>query len=190
MLKASNRGETVKLNKTARSAVVAALAGASLVVASSSADAAGLFDFLFGGGQRQAPQYQPQYQPSYGAPLDVRVNPKRRKHQGVAKARPTRERTTKVVNKAINPKDHPNWYLEDTTLRRGDIVVLPTGVMVYQGGPKPQTREDFSKLSDSRLVSKKERERILQMAGPPTVTAEQDSPAKGKEATAATNPVQ
>lgn len=178
----------MKLSKTVRSLAVAALAGGSLVAASSSAQA-GLFDFLFGGGQRQAPQYAPQYAPSYGAPLDVRVNPHKRKPQA-AKARPARERTTKVVNRAINPKDHPNWHLEDPTLRRGDIVVLPTGVMVYQGGPKPQTREDFSKLSDSRLVSKKEKDRILNMAGPPTVTAEADNPAKGKEATAATNPVQ
>lgn len=147
---------------------------------------AGLFEFLFGGAQRPAPQY---YQPpGYGgAPLDVRVNPRRK--QGAAKARPARERA-KVVNKSINPKDHPNWYLEDPTLRRGDIVVLPTGVMVYQGGGKPQTKEDFAKLSESRLVSKKERERIQLMAGPPTVTAEKDDPAKGKEASGPTNPIQ
>lgn len=149
---------------------------------------AGLFDFLFGGGGQRAPQsYAPP--PSYGRPLDVRVNPQKRKTRGIAKARPARERT-KVVNRSINPKDHPNWHLEDPTLRRGDIVVLPTGVMVYKGGAKPQTREDFTKLSESTLVSKKERERIQKMAGPPSVTAEIDNPSKGKEASGQTNPVQ
>lgn len=148
---------------------------------------AGLFDFLFGGGGYQRPA--PQYQPGYGSPLDVRVNPNKRKQSGAAKARPGKERT-KVVNKSIDPRKHPNWYLEDPTLRRGDIVVLPTGVMVYQGGARPQTKEDFAKLGDSRLVSKKERDRIQEMVGPPTVTAAGDEATRNKEASGQTNPVQ
>lgn len=148
---------------------------------------AGLFDFLFGGQQRQAPQYYAPA-PSYDrAPLDVRVNP-RRKVKDAGKARP--ERTTKVVNKSIDPRQHPNWFLEDPTLRRGDIVVLPTGAMVYQGGSRPQMKEDFAKLGESRLLSKKERERIGDMVGPPTVTAEVEDATKGKEATGPTNPIQ
>lgn len=180
----------MKFSQILRPVALVALASGTWIAASTEAQA-GLFDFLFGGGyQRPAPQhYAPP--PSYGrAPLDVRVNPQRRKPHGVAKARPTRERGPKVVNRSIDPRQHPNWHLEDPTLRRGDIVVLPTGVMVYKGGARPQTREDFAKLSESSLVSKKERDRIQQMAGPPTVTAEKDDPAKGKEASGATNPVQ
>jgi len=179
----------VKLSQLVRPLAIAALAGGSFVAAPTQAQA-GLFDFLFGGGAQQRPPQSYAPPPSYGRPLDVRVNPQKRKTRGIAKARPTKERTTKVVNRAINPKDHPNWYLEDPTLRRGDILVLPTGVMVYNGGAKPQTREDFSKLSESRLVSKKDRERIEKMAGPPSVTAEVESPAAGKEAAGQTNPVQ
>jgi hypothetical protein len=166
----------------------AVLASGTVVGATAPANA-GLFDFLFGGGyQRPAPQqYAP---PAYSRePLDVRVNPQRRKATGAAKVRPGKERT-KVVNKAIDPRQHPNWYLEDPTLRRGDIIVLPTGAMVYEGGSRPQTKEDFANLSESRLVSKKERERIKELVGPPTVTAQGEDPAAGKEATGPTNPIQ
>jgi hypothetical protein len=165
-------------------AALGALAAASVVATPASA---GFFDFLFGGGyQRPAPQY---YAPAYErAPLDVRVDPRRRA-PGQAKARTDKESAPKkVVNKAIDPKAHPNWFLEDPTLKRGDIVVLPTGAMVYEGGSRPQTKQDFAKLSDSRLVSKKERERINDMVGPPIETAVIDGPAK--EASVVTNPVQ
>ena len=75
-------------------------------------------------------------------------------------------------------------------LTENSIVVLPTGAMVYQGGARPQTREDFAKLGESRLVSKKERDRIMDMVGPPTVTAETDEALRNKEATGPSNPVQ
>lgn len=184
-------GQAVKLSQSVRSLALAAVAGGAIVGASSQSQAAGLLEFLFGGGQRQAPQYYAP--PAYGAaPLDVRVSPRKRAKARstttAAKVRPGRER--KIVNTSIDPRLHPNWYLEDPTLRRGDIVVLPAGVMVYKGGPRPQTREDFAKLSETSLVSKKERIRIQQMAGPPAVSAERDDPARGKEAAGAVNPVQ
>ena len=177
----------MKLSTFVRPLALAFVVGGATLAPAGQAQA-GLFDFLFGGAPRPAPQY---YAPSYGAPLDVRVNPQKRKREGTAhKVRPGKERTTKVVNTSIDPKKHPNWYLEDPTLRRGDIVVLPTGAMVYQGGARPQTREDFAKLGESRLVSKKERDRIKDMVGPPTVTAESDEALRNKEATGPSNPVQ
>ena len=169
----------MKLSSLVRPIALAVVVGGATLAPVGEAQA-GLFDFLFGGG-RPAPQY---YAPSYGAPLDVRVNPQKRRREGAQRVRPGKDRTTKVVNTSIDPKQHPNWHLEDPTLRRGDIVVLPTGAMVYQGGARPQTREDFSKLSDSRLVSKKERARIENMVGPPTVTAESDEALRNKEASA------
>lgn len=184
-------GQAVKLSQSVRSLALAAVAGGAIVGASSQSQAAGLFEFLFGGAPRSAPQYYAP--PSYGsAPLDVRVSPRKRSKttRAPTKVRPGKERTTKVVNRSIDPRLHPNWYLEDPTLRRGDVIVLPTGVMVYKGGPRPQTREDFVKLSETSLVSKKERIRIEQMAGPPAVSAERDDPARGKEAAGAVNPVQ
>ena len=178
-------GQTVKLSSFVRPIALAIAVGGATLAPIGEAHA-GLFDFLFGG-SRPAPQY---YAPSYGAPLDVRVNPQKRKREGAQRVRPGKERTTKVSNTSIDPRKHPNWHLEDPTLRRGDIVVLPTGAMVYQGGARPQTREDFSKLSDSRLVSKRERDRIKDMVGPPTVTAEKDEALRNKEASGPSYPVQ
>jgi len=49
----------------------------------------------------------------------------------------------------LDPATDPQWYLKDPTLRRGDIVVTATGVMVYQGGRGHDTNryEDFTALS-------------------------------------------
>ncbi|TDR94126.1 hypothetical protein [Enterovirga rhinocerotis] len=137
---------------------------------------AGLFDFLFGGMQPRHVAPAPGY--GDGAPLGVRVNPRKRERA----ARVPRERAKPVAQKPIDPVKQPNWYLEDPTLRRGDIIVLKTGVMVYNGGAKPQTREDFTALSKSRLVSKSERERIQKMAPPVTTAEGPESAAAGKEA--------
>lgn len=144
--------------------------------------AAGLLDFLFGGAR---PQYQPPSQPSYGGDFDVRplemtIRPRRSRSTG--EHREAREAKPKMAT-PIDPVAHPNWYLEDKTLRRGDIVVLKDRVLVYEGG-RSGSLEAFSSLDRSRLVSKVDRARVSQMAGLRRVTmadAEPDAvaPASG-----------
>ncbi len=53
----------------------------------------------------------------------------------------------------MNPDRNPTWYLDDPTLRRGDIVVLKGEVLVFQGGRVPYSRDDFSQLGRSHLSS-------------------------------------
>ena len=120
---------------------------------------AGLFDFLFGAQPNYAPA--PVYQTE---PLGVRVRP-RRSHRSARPDRVRAEANRKpVLATPIDPVTHPNWYLEDPTLRRGDIVVLKGRVLVFEGSRRNTGPEDFTALSQSRLLSKRERERIAKMA--------------------------
>lgn len=146
---------------------------------------AGLLDFLFGGGgfDRPAPAPAPRYYGNggSGAPLSVKVNP-RRKHKpsGTAVAGSGRDRKDKRLARTnIDPVKHPNWYLEDPTLRRGDIVVLTGEVLVYEGGRGQATRADFTSLSKSNLVSKGERDRIKTIATNPADAQDTPKSAEG-----------
>ncbi len=137
---------------------------------------AGLFDFLFGGFDRPA---QPTYEPGLG----VRVNPRRKAKPPTEARRDGPSKTARQI--PIDIGKVPNWHLVDPTLRRGDIVVLKTGAMVFEGGRKPATREDFTALGKSSRVSKQERDRILKMVGPPqvvTATTADGAEAPAKEA--------
>lgn len=138
---------------------VAALAVAGcLSVPGPAAAAGGLFEFLgsvFGG--RPAP---PAYE-DMGGGLDLTVHPQRR----VRSIRRRETSAAKPANTAINPVDHPNWYLEDPTLRRGDIVVLPGKVLVYEGGRGQAEQADFTSINRSSLVSKADRQKVGAMTG-------------------------
>lgn len=152
---------------------------------------AGLLDFLFGGGDGFGGA-RPTYQPSYGgSPLGVRVNPRRARKIVPAASRGQRPaRTTRTANRVpapkIDPVKNPSWYLTDQTLRRGDIVVLKTGVVVFEGGRSPFASEDFTALDKSRLVSKTERDRIQKMA--PRTTESDETPQSRPATTARETP--
>lgn len=136
-----------------------AAGAAGIALAAATPAQAGLFEFLFGGAfERPQPQYHER-----SAPLDVHVTPRRKPAQPHAvKAAPDRK---PVLAKAIDPVKRPNWYLEDPTLRRGDIVVLKGQVLVYEGGGRGSaTKADFMSLDKSRLISKGEKSRIEKMA--------------------------
>jgi hypothetical protein len=47
--------------------------------------------------------------------------------------RPKVSHRAAVLNAQIDPVLDPNWYLNDPTLRRGDMVVLENKVLVYDG---------------------------------------------------------
>lgn len=139
---------------SSRATLTALAAGLMMAATSQPSQAAGLFDFLFGGFSAPQPRYD------YGLPLDVRVNPERRRKAVVAN-RPEHKAKLQV---AIDPVKNPSWYLDDPTLRRGDIVVLKGRALVYDGGRGERTAEDFTPLQKSNLVSRSERERVDRMS--------------------------
>jgi hypothetical protein len=156
----------MSVNISLRVPLIALMVTAGSLAAQPALAAGGLFDFLgsvFGGGGSNAPAVQED------SPLDVTVHPRRAKR---SIRRNVEASHGKPTNTAIDPVQHPNWYLEDPTLRRGDIVVLPGGVLVYEGGRGPAQRDDFSSLSRSRLVSKTERQKIGAMVGPKDTTTQ------------------
>ena len=151
-----------------------AILAAALIVpvaCTGGAQAAGLFDAigsLFGGSPEPPRAYQPVPRGSYGldqGALDVTVRPRRlRPRRERAIARKAKPAPIRPAN--LDPATNPNWYLEDPTLRAGDIVVLKGEVLVFQGGRVPYAPEDFTSLADSKL-SKAERARVGAMAGLP-----------------------
>lgn len=106
---------------------------------------AGLLDFLFG--RSPAPRIE--------MPFEMTVRPQRQR----SKPRVLQDGGAKLST-PINPKEHPDWYLTDPTLRRGDVLVLPNKVLVYSGGRGPRQLADFDELGSSRLISARERARI------------------------------
>ena len=159
-----------------RSGMVAGLAGLGLVAAATPSGAEGLFDFLFGG---FAPQPRYEY-PAARAPLDVQVNPRRRKPENAGPVSAIANGPKPLLQKSIDPVATPNWHLADPTLRRGDIVVLKSGVYVFDGNRHAPSNRDFTAIGQSALVSKGERDRIENMAGSKTTRAH---PAEEKDAT-------
>jgi hypothetical protein len=167
----------MRLTRTGRAVLLlpALLAGA---VIAGDAKAGNIFDAIgaiFGGDPPQPtrefyrpaePDREPEPYRTYSdrEGLDVTVRP-RRKRQAAA-PRPV-ERMA-----AIDPVKVPTWYLEDPTLRRGDIVVLPGQVLVFEGDRGGDRRiEDFASLDESRLISNSERQRLQAMAGLPATAA-------------------
>lgn len=111
---------------------------------------AGFFETLFG----IAPS-RPVYAYPQSAPMDVTVRPRRGRASTRARGA---DRKAAAAHRApwvrINPEKEPDWYLRDTTLRRGDIVVLKTGPVVFEGSDRPaHVIEDFASLKDTRYVS-------------------------------------
>lgn len=114
---------------------------------------AGFLDVLFG-----APPAPPPPAAEPVRPLEMTVRPPKPAARAKAEAEHKAERMT-----PIDPVAHPHWYLEDPTLRHGDIVVLPRGAMVYQGRAAARRLSDFEEVARSRLLSRRERERIQQI---------------------------
>lgn len=145
-----------------RTASLGLCAGAGLAAMTPvDARAAGLADFfdsVFGGGQAA--------RPTEHVPLGVTVRGRSRgfaPRSRRARAERPRERRPAIV--AIDPVANPNWFMDDPTLRRGDIVVLDGQVLVFEGGKPPHGPESFSSLGKTRLLSQAERERVGAMAG-------------------------
>ena len=148
-----------------RSKLIATTMGVLLLAgaATPSVAAGGLFDAigaaLFG---QPAPRYAP-VELERG-PLNVTVSPRRR-----AAAPPRRLRALaakpKPVLVKLDPATDPTWYLRDPTLRRGDIIVLKTGVVVFDGAARAEhMADDFTPLGKTPLLSSTRRQEIAEMA--------------------------
>jgi hypothetical protein len=145
-----------------RLALASAVVLLALPAATPSWAAGNLFDAigeaLFG---KPAARFTPP-EPESG-PLSVTVGPRR---SDPAQARP-RYITAKPKLPAIklDAENDPTWYLKDPTLRRGDIIVLKTGVVVFDGQPKAEHFSiDFTPLGQTRLLSPIRRQEIAEMA--------------------------
>jgi hypothetical protein len=146
-------------------------AGAAVVLGGVSGAQAGFFERLFGIESEPQPQQQYYYQPNAGADIDGGGEPLdftiRKRAEERAARRERRERAAREASATqtpIDPVKVPDWYLQDPTLKRGDIVVLKGEVLVFRGGRLPFSRENFASLSESDLP-KAERERLAYMTG-------------------------
>jgi hypothetical protein len=72
-----------------------------------------------------------------------------------------------VLNAQIDPVLDPNWYLNDPTLRRGDMVVLKNKVLVYDGPAEkgPHMRTEFADLRASTVVASETKKLVILMTG-------------------------
>ncbi|MGA0596169.1 hypothetical protein [Enterovirga sp. CN4-39] len=177
-----------------RGAFIAAAIALPLGVPSP-ASAAGLFEAigeLFGINQQPERQYRQApggYYQDGGGGLGITVRPRR--SQPVRERRPVARKAkpapvpVSIVN--LDPAKNPNWYLDDPTLRPGDIVVLKDQVLVFEGAHSARhAREDFTSLEKSRL-SKAERERLRAMA---RISPEAEALAEARQKTAVVPPAE
>jgi hypothetical protein len=139
-------------------AIFAALASA-VILAPAPASAQGLFDFLFGRPAYYETRPVVAYAPDPG---DFRDPPRRLKR---AKSRSLDDLvyTGKPEKKPPPPvgKGPLGAFLNDPTLRAGDVVVTPKGLMVYRGnGGSVHANKEFVGLAKARTLDKSER-RIL-----------------------------
>ena len=128
---------------------------------------AGLFDFLFG-------PPPPAYRPPSANPISVTVRPKKDRRRNEAKKRLGKKVMVASVDHtgetkhqrvaSMNPEAIPDWHLKDTTLRAGDILILKSGPVVFEGfstGRHVQT--EFASLDQTRLLSRSGQREILKM---------------------------
>ena len=174
-----------------RHLILASCAACLLVVAPvalmDTAHAAGLFDaisVLFGG-HPEPPRFQYRSPTQDFEPIRSgvrrRASPKPVKRmvrdlapKGMTAINPAGALNPAFISPAtLDPATNPTWYLQDPTLRLGDIVVLNGEVLVFEGGRVPYTRADFLSLSESRL-SKSEREKLSAMTRLPQEARPQD----------------
>jgi hypothetical protein len=103
-------------------------------------------------------------------PLEMRVQPRRAvRRDGGPRRSDVAHQDVLVRQKEayarLNPATNPDWYLEDPTLRRGDLVVLKTGIMVFEGQREPaHEAADFRPVDEDRRLSKADRQSLGKVA--------------------------
>lgn len=135
---------------TRRMLLAMGMAGAIGLAMAPQAQAAGFFDDLarvFGA--------RPTPPAAIGVPMEMTVKPKRQKPRAAA--------TTKPAAPAVklDPASDAFWHLRDPTLRKGDIVVTRSGVVVFDGRASSEhAASDFTALGETRRVSKAQQQAI------------------------------
>ncbi|WP_332688831.1 hypothetical protein [Bosea sp. (in: a-proteobacteria)] len=136
-----------------RNLLAISVAAAIVLVVAPQAHAAGFLDDL-----ARALFGRPPPPPAFimGEPLEMTVKPKRHRVRAAsAHARPAAPAIK------LDPATDPEWYLRDPTLRKGDILVTHSGVVVFEGRASSQhSAADFASLSEARRISKVQREAI------------------------------
>lgn len=139
---------------------------------------AGLFDFLFGGG-RPAVAYAPAYAPGYapmpggmGGDVDPAArkaaDAARRAAQEKANAEQAARNREVIAKLAEIRKEHgPRAaFMLDPTLRPGDVVVMPSGLEVFEGSRGGQhAANHFRPLSQSKLAKRSDLALLQQVSG-------------------------
>ncbi len=137
-----------------KSVRIGALAAATFVAAQAcpTPASAGLLDFLFGGQQYQPQQrqmiYAPQARPANTANASSAATAPRR----VVRDTPRGPIPYVAPTVASGPLGR---FLHDPSLRRGDVVATPNGLMVFQGKPGSTTHRsaDFVAVDSASAVT-------------------------------------
>lgn len=135
-----------------RRASMATLTAAIGLAIAPQAQAAGFFDDLarafFGGGRSAPPAMMG------GDPFEMTVQPKRQK------PRPASTKPAEPAAK-LDPAKDAFWYLRDPTLRKGDIVVTRSGIVVFDGSGGAEHRpSDFTALGDTKRLPKAQQQTL------------------------------
>lgn len=140
-----------------------AAVGLALVIGLGGATSAnaGLLDFIFGWRNRtdMAPAAAQHPTVTIQAPAKPR-----RAAKAKPKAAPVQISPKDMLARTIDPARNPNWWLEDPTLRKGDILVLTDRVLVFTGGPLGAPKS-YAALEKTKLLSRKERLQVAMMTG-------------------------
>ncbi|HET6378229.1 MAG TPA: hypothetical protein VFG05_07980 [Methylocella sp.] len=143
--------------------LIALAAGSAAGISCPGTAKAGFFDFLFGALAPSQPAYDPNLHPQgFGSTQGVRRRADRSFHRHDQKAR----RKIVVAARTDNPSrpQKPVTLLDDDSLRKGDIVVMPEGLRIFAGVPGSRhSPEDFKKPSEVKSLSKPERKALAGM---------------------------
>ncbi|WP_186420310.1 hypothetical protein [Bosea sp. CS1GBMeth4] len=134
---------------TRRMILATGLAAGIGIAMAPQARAAGFFDDL-----TQAIFGSPRPPAAIGAPDGPAIKPKPQK------ARPASPKPAEPAVK-LDPASDAYWYLRDPTLRKGDIVVTRSGVVVFNGQrSSDHLTSDFAALEDTKRLPKAQRETL------------------------------
>lgn len=134
---------------TRRMILAIGLAGSIGLAMAPQAKAAGFLDDL-----TRAIFGNPTPPAAIGGPEGPSIRPKSQKPRAVS-AKPTAPAVK------LDPASDAYWYLRDPTLRKGDIVVTRSGVVVFDGQrASDHASSDFTALEDTRRLPKAQQQTL------------------------------
>ncbi|MDB5596983.1 MAG: hypothetical protein JWM36_3944 [Hyphomicrobiales bacterium] len=139
--------------------------GAALLFSAGESAQAGFLDALFGGPRAPAYYNQPSYgdfaSPYSGGGYDA---PRRRNVRRAPKPQMTTSQAAKVEALCCKTGGDPmKAIMQDETLIAGDVVMTPNGLRTFKGSRAPHSESDFVDITNSRYVSRSQRQQLLAM---------------------------